>query len=136
MRILFGLSLGLTAAAALTGCGKSEASVKQEVREKALANCKTQGAAQAASIPGVNIDNFCGCLVDKIMEGRSVDELAKMNTPEGLGPQVGQQAAMQCISTQMPGMMQGAGAPPAGAAAPAATGATTADNASDTADTE
>ena len=135
MRIIIGLTVA-AAALGLAGC-QSEAQVKQRVRDQALNSCKSESAARASQLGGLNIDQFCTCLADKLVENRSVDDLRKMESDKAASTAAGQQAAMQCLSAQM-GQLGAPGATPAAEpAAPAATtGANSAEAATNEADTE
>ena len=138
MRIIIGLTVA-AAAFSLAGC-QSEASIKARVRTQALDSCKTESAARASQLGGLNIDQFCTCLADKLVEGRTVDDIRKMDSDKAAASAAGQQAAMQCLSNQMGALGSPGAAPAATPAAPAApaaaTGANSADAATNEADTE
>ena len=68
------IGLGLMLAAGLAACGPSDAEMRNEVREGVLASCLEAGQAKAAP-SNVDWQRLCGCVTDRLTEGRSGEEL-------------------------------------------------------------
>jgi hypothetical protein len=68
------LALVLILAGAVGGCAPSDAEMRNEVREGVLASCLEAGRSQAAP-PGLDWQLLCGCVTDRLTEGRSGEEL-------------------------------------------------------------
>ena len=62
------------ALAALGGCGDSDADMRNEVREGVLSSCLEAGRGKGAPA-GVDWPRMCGCVTDRLTEGRSGREL-------------------------------------------------------------
>ena len=60
--------------AALAGCEASDEAVRNEVREGLVTSCMTASEVQRAP-PGFDWDGFCGCVADRVMEGRNTEAL-------------------------------------------------------------
>jgi hypothetical protein len=101
MRIILTLAI---AGVALAAC-ESEDQLKQRFKTETVSTC-TSGMNQRGTVPGLDVARFCNCLADRTMAGRSVQDLANLNSSAGAA--AGQEAAAQCLSEQ------GVGVPPAG----------------------
>ncbi len=62
------------ALASLAACSASDEDMRNEVREGVLSSCIEAGAAQKAP-PGIDWPRMCGCVTDRLTEGRSGREL-------------------------------------------------------------
>ena len=65
---------------ALAACGQAEDVARNAYRETAVQACTDQAGRFMGSLPNVDLPSFCGCAVDKFMEGKS---LADLRTPPG-----------------------------------------------------
>lgn len=91
-RILSVALLSLTLAA----CGEGSAlndTVKISVRESLVATCTTAASEQIPEGIQVDIDKVCGCAADKVMDGKSVSDLAA-NPPS---PAEGMSKVQACL---------------------------------------
>ena len=68
------LALTLILSGSVAGCGPSDAEMRNEVRAGVLASCLEAGQNQAAP-PGLDWQLLCGCVTDRLTEGRSGEEL-------------------------------------------------------------
>lgn len=74
-RILSVALLALT----LTACGEGSAlddTVKVSVRESIVATCTTAASEQIPENIQIDVNQVCGCAADKVMDGKSVSDLA------------------------------------------------------------
>jgi tRNA A37 methylthiotransferase MiaB len=69
-------------------------------------------SCRSSPLPGVDLDSYCTCVVDKSVGSKSVAELKKMSEQEGQA--LGMKAAGECLAQQNP--------PAATAAAPTTEG--------------
>jgi hypothetical protein len=60
--------------AALAACGPSDQEVRNEVREGLVNSCMTASEVRRAP-PGFDWNGFCGCVAERVMEGRSTEAL-------------------------------------------------------------
>lgn len=105
MRVAPGLAL--LASVAATGC-RSEAQQREEARRESLASCKASFSVRA---PGVDPDPFCACLVRKVVEEKSMDELRAIGKDKAADERMAGQAALQCGREVLTGRAPGALAP-------------------------
>ncbi|HEY0114867.1 MAG TPA: hypothetical protein VGB54_04020 [Allosphingosinicella sp.] len=114
MRIVLGL-LAAAATIAIGGC-QSEASAKKQVREKAVSTCEADLQQRGPAAASLDAQKFCGCVADKMMEGRSVSDLQKFQP----SPQQQQEWGVNCaMSSLRAGAQQAPAAAPAAGTAPA-----------------
>ena len=64
----------LSALSALAACGPSDEEMRNEVREGVLNSCLEATSGKAAP-PGFDWRRMCGCVTDRLTEGRSGGEL-------------------------------------------------------------
>jgi hypothetical protein len=65
-------------ALALTACGEGgvlDESVKTTVREQLVATCTATAEGQIPEGVTVNLNQVCSCAADKVMDGKSVQDL-------------------------------------------------------------
>lgn len=75
MRKLIPIMLALT----LTACGEGSAvdeRIKTTYREQLVATCSATASGYVPAGANIDIDKICGCAADKVMEGKSVTDLA------------------------------------------------------------
>lgn len=63
----------------LAACGEGSAvdeQIKATYREQLVATCTATAAGYVPSAANIDIDKICGCAADKVMEGKSVTDLA------------------------------------------------------------
>jgi len=60
--------------ALLAGCGQSDEAARNEIRDGALRSC-LEGVQGAAAPPGVSWDILCRCVTDKVIEGKTPEQL-------------------------------------------------------------
>ena len=114
------LMLSAASAAALflsAGCSQSEATAKAGIRNQIVTACKTQGDVYKAQVPSLDVDRFCGCMGDKFIEGKSVEQIRAFQADKAAQERGGAEAGMACFA-QVGVTLPAAGAAPA--AAPAA----------------
>ena len=58
----------------LAACGQSDEAVRNEYRDGALRSC-LEGVQGAAAPPGVSWDALCRCVTDKVIEGKTPEQL-------------------------------------------------------------
>ena len=64
---------------ALAACGEGSAlndTVKVSVRESIVATCTTAASEQIPEGIGVDVNQVCDCAADKVMDGKSMSDLA------------------------------------------------------------
>jgi hypothetical protein len=101
------LAVAASSLVVLAGCGQSEEALRNDLRSQMMSRCTTDMTKQIGQLPGVNLDQFCGCVSDKAFGSRPMDDLKKMRDDKEYARQQGMQAAMQCLQDQMPGVMGG-----------------------------
>lgn len=89
------MRLPLVAAALLASGCQSEEQTRQLWREATVRECVTQ-AQNSRMPPGVDAQQVCACSIDRIMQGRSADELLKSPNPAAA-----EEAARQCALEAM-----------------------------------
>jgi hypothetical protein len=105
MRIMLGLTM-LAATVALAGC-KSDAAQMEEARKVVGDMCRQN------PLPGVDMNRYCTCIVDKSINTKTASELRSLD--EKKAQELGTKAATECLG------QEGVAAPQmGGAAAPAA----------------
>ena len=71
--------IGIFAAAALAGCGEGSSfdqGFKKAYREKGIAACVEAARRQSPlGSASIDVEGLCTCTVDKVMEGKSANEL-------------------------------------------------------------
>ncbi len=87
MRIMLGLTV-LAAAVGLAGC-KSDAAQMDEARKIVGDSCRQN------AIPGVDMNRYCTCVVEKSINSKTASELRQLN--EEQGKQLGMKAATECL---------------------------------------
>ena len=93
---------------ALAACGVSEESARNTFRQSSIEGCVSASRTQAPpALAGFDWERLCSCATDRIMEGKSVSELAQF-TPGGPDQTA---AVQQCVAD-----MQRDGAGPGDAA--------------------
>jgi len=60
--------------ALLAACGQSDEAVRNEYRDGALQSC-LEGVQGATAPPGVSWDALCRCVTDKVVEGKTPEQL-------------------------------------------------------------
>ncbi len=94
--------------ASLAACGAAEEAARTSFREASIQSCTSASRSAAPpQLAGWNWSGICACATDRIMEGKSAADLARLdsNTPE-------QRAAIEhCVS-----QVQGVTVPRAGGA--------------------
>ena len=90
MRIFIGVT-ALAALVAIGGC-KSEATRLADAKKTVADSCR------ANPLPGVDMDRYCSCVVDKSIGSKSMAEMEKMNEEQGKA--MGMQAATECMAQQ------------------------------------
>jgi len=101
MRVLVGL-LAIASTALAGGCRQSDEAVTAELRTQMIQRCTTDIAPQAASVPGFDSAEFCACVTDKGIGGRSVAELKKLFEDKAATAEQGRQAGAECLNQQTP----------------------------------
>jgi len=102
----------------LAGCGAADEAARNSFREASIQSCTSASRSAAPpQLAGWDWARICACATDRLMEGKSAADLARIesNTPE-------QRAAIQQCVTQVQGVTvpDAPGAPAPGApAAPA-----------------
>lgn len=79
MRTSTKIGLVFSAILALTACGEGSSfdeSFKASFREKTIAACAVQAKDRVPAGLDVDVTKVCGCVTDKIMEGKSATQLA------------------------------------------------------------
>lgn len=115
------LILSAAGAAALflgAGCSQSEADAKAGIRNQIVTACKTQGEVYKAQVPNLDVDRFCGCMGDKFVEGKSVEQIRNFQSDKAGQERAGAQAGMECFAQVGAAMPAAAQATPAPVAAP------------------
>ena len=93
--------------AVLPACGAAESEARDAFREGAVALCVANSERAAPpAMAGFDWQRLCGCATDRVMDGRSLRELAGL-TPGG--PEQ-RDALARCVQAQIGG---GTGAAPA-----------------------
>jgi hypothetical protein len=90
MRIFIGVT-ALAALVAIGGC-KSEATRLADAKKEVGNSCR------ANALPGIDMDRYCTCVVDKSIGSKSMAEMEKMNEEQGKA--MGMQAAAECLAQQ------------------------------------
>jgi len=89
------LILAVLPFAALAGCGVSEEAAKNTFRESTISSCVSTSQGQANPVTaGVDWTRMCTCITDKIMEGKSAQDLLQMRP----GDPEQREAAEQCLA--------------------------------------
>ena len=92
--------IALLLLAPLAACGAAEEAARNSFRETSIQSCTSASRSAAPpQLAGWNWSGICSCATDRIMEGKSVADLARIesNTPE-------QRAAIQHCVTQIQGV--------------------------------
>jgi len=130
MRVISSMIVGVLALSGLAACGQSEQSLRASTRDQMLLGCRSGDAASRAQLTqaGVNVDQFCGCAIDKFMQSASTEQLRQISSNPNNVPGL-ETASAQCMREMMPQSTPTPGAPAApneaaaGPAAPAEAGA-------------
>lgn len=86
--------------APLSGCGAAEEAARNSFREASIESCTSASRSAAPpQLAGWDWSRICTCATDKLMEGKSAADLARLesNTPE-------QRAAIQQCVSQIQGV--------------------------------
>lgn len=96
------IALGLLPLVLLAGC-QSEAQRLASARTETLNKCNADPTIKAG-MPGMDTGRFCTCLTNKIFEGRSVADIAKLDDPSQKAEvqRIGMEGAAQCMAEQVP----------------------------------
>ena len=98
------LAMAAACAALLTtGCGRSDAEVRAELRNQMMQRCDTDMAPRAASLPGVDVDDFCTCVTDRSLGESDVAELKALFDDKAKTAERGREAGTFCLAQQLPG---------------------------------
>ncbi len=102
MRVV--LAVAVSSIVLLAGCGQSEEALRKQLTSEMMSRCTTDMGKQIGQLPGVDLDQFCGCVSDKAFGSRPMEDLAKMRDDKEYARRQGMQAAMQCLQQQMPAL--------------------------------
>lgn len=103
MRFFFLIASTFLVTLAACGQGSSfDESFKASFREKAIATCTEQTQGKAPAGMNIDVNKMCGCVTDKIMEGKSATQLATAmpNSTEGMA------IAQTCLKELYPNAMK------------------------------
>jgi len=100
------------AATGLVACGETDEAFRSNYRTSAIAEC-TRGAQSAPSVPGINPEQLCTCMVEGYMRDTPSDRL-KAERGQTQAPPAAQSAMMECVRQATSGQSGAAPATPAG----------------------
>ena len=107
MRLILTAAL-IFSAAALSGCGESEAAFRDAYRSRAVESCTNGARSVGAGAPkGLDFARVCECSVDRYMESRSIDQL-RGEEDQTTAPPEARAALQQCLMEQMNALTGGA----------------------------
>ncbi len=86
MRLNIAMIAAATAMLAACGSGAGGADAERQAFITKAVNSCVQTAQKGATPPGVNVEGFCSCAMNRIAEGKDIEQLRALDKQAGPGP--------------------------------------------------